>query len=100
MLSKKLTFSLTSLVVGLMLAFATSFAVADHDHTKAIPITLSLDEDIQDVSSDGGDHVYSGRIRVVPYAEPVSVGIPADLVRRLIVVRRLSFLLRLAGSYR
>ena len=72
----KLTFSLTSLVVCLMFAFATSSAVADHAHTVAIAITLSLDENIQDVSSDGGDQVYSGRLRVTPYAEAVSTGTP------------------------
>ena len=59
-----------------MFAFATSSAVADHAHTVAIAITLRLDENIQDVSSDGGDQVYSGRLRVTPYAEAVSTGTP------------------------
>ena len=72
----KLTFSLTSLVVCLMFAFATSSAVADHAHTESIAITLRLDENIQDVSSDGGNQVYSGRLRVTPYAEAVSTGTP------------------------
>ena len=76
MLSNRMTFSLTSLIVCLMLAFATSYALADHAHTAAIPISLSLDEDIEDVSSDAGNQVYSGRIRVVPYAEPVTAGAP------------------------
>ena len=75
MLSNKMTFSLTSLVILIALACVASLVMA-HDVVDETALTvaeiaaqsefnvwLSVDESVQDVSSDDGVHIASGRTR-------------------------------------
>ena len=68
MLSNKLTFSLTCLVLLLGLVFMAPQAA------MAFGVKLSLDETVRDVSDKDGFQVYSGRNRVTPYPESVNTG--------------------------
>ena len=70
MMSKKLTLSLASLIA--IFAFGIAFCVpsaiahdrvAATDPTNTFNVTLSVDESVQDVSSDEGVQIASGRTR-------------------------------------
>ena len=70
MLSKKLTFSLTSLVILIMLSFTFTPQVlgADADNTTddangSFNVSIAIDEAVQDVSSDDGIQIPSSRDR-------------------------------------
>ena len=90
MLSKKLTLSLASLLV--LIAFGIAFCVPSaiaHDRTAAtdstntFTVTLSVDESVQDVSSDEGVQIPSGRtreIRAIPEITDLEVAAGAGRI--------------------